>query len=166
MSALKIMKEANLLDWHTLLVGLDHGWCKKLDVIHYAENCLRRTESEINGDLIDIVSGVSLSEADLIALGLHLITELKKPLSSDMKEKALEKWRYAHIFSLLESNHSINEKINLLQEIYGEFGFPEDMLPCSIYSDSKADPLAAAQTVMLHLWQKFNVLVPALESHH
>ncbi len=48
MTAFEIMKDANLLDWHTLLVGIERGWCKKRDVIDCAEECLRQKNDEIN----------------------------------------------------------------------------------------------------------------------
>ncbi len=72
-----------------------------------------------------------------------------------MKEKALEKWRFAHISSLLKSEQSPNDKINGLQELYGEFGFPEDMASCGVYSRDRVDPLDAAGIGMQKLWQKF-----------
>jgi|GEM_PF-2656127 len=36
MSAFDVMKQASLLNWYTLLIGLERGWCKKERLIDYA----------------------------------------------------------------------------------------------------------------------------------
>ncbi|WP_423786681.1 hypothetical protein [Kerstersia gyiorum] len=50
--------------------------------------------------------------------------------------------------SLLEKETSEQEKIALLQEIYSQFGYPEDMISCSVYHNDGIDPLVAAQKVV------------------
>ncbi|MCQ8105008.1 DUF2247 family protein [Methylomonas sp. SURF-2] len=154
MSAFEMMKRANLLEWHTLLVGLEHGWCEKSHLIKYAEECLRQVYGEIDGDLISIVIGESIPDDELISVCLRFIEAYGKPLSQEKKDEALEKWRFAHLSSLLESQDSDEEKINALQELYSQFGFPEDMASCSIYNCDGIDPLDAAQNVVQKLAQK------------
>ena len=157
MSAFKIMERANLLDWHTLLVGLEHGWCEKTHLFKYAEECLRHATGEIDGDLISIVVGESIPDNELISICLHFIETHGKPLSQKKKDESLEKWRFAHLSSLLGSKDSDEEKIKALQELYSQFGFPKDMASCSVYRNNGIDPLIAAQSVVQTLPQKFNL---------
>lgn len=158
MFAFDIMKRANLLDWHTLLVGLERGWCEKTHLIEYAEECLRQTTGEIDGDLISMVAGESIPDDELISICFHFIEAHEKPLSQKMKGEALEMWRFAHLASLLESKKPDEEKINTLQELYSQFGFPEDMASCSVYSSDGIDPLDAAQNVVQKLAQRYRTL--------
>jgi hypothetical protein len=151
MSVLDVMKQANLLDWHTLLVGLEHGWCDKEMLIDYAEAALGRATGEIDGDLVSIVSGESCSEDDIISIGLHFLEAHGQPLSQGKKVEATEKWRFAHISWLLQKEGSDEEKISELQEIYAQFGFPDDMASCSIYRNNGIDPLVAARNVIAKL---------------
>jgi hypothetical protein len=69
-------------------------------------------------------------------------------MSYDKKIDAIEKWRFAHISWLLQSESSDEEKVSALQELYAEFGFPEDMASCSIYSGDQIDPLLAAGRIV------------------
>lgn len=156
MTAFEIMKRAELLDWHTLIVGLEQGWAEKTHVIKYAEECLRQTAGEIDSDLIRIVTGEDISNDDLISICLRFIKAHGKVLSQEKRGEAFAKWRFAHLSSLLESQDSDERKINALQELYSQFGFPEDMASCSIYSNEGTDPLDAAEVVVQQLMDGFN----------
>lgn len=157
MSAFKATKDVNFIDWHTLIVGLQHGWCQKIDVIKFAENALRHD----NGELINIVTGESISEKELISTCFRFIEKKGMPLSQEKKEEAVEKWRFAYLSSLLESQESDSKKIDDLQEIYSEFGFPDDMASCSVYKGDNIDPFYAAKSVVRTLAQKCK----SLKSH-
>jgi hypothetical protein len=63
----------------------------------------------------------------------------------------MEKWRFAHLSSLLEETAPDEEKIDRLQELYSEFGFPDDMASCGIYNVDHIDPLQAAKNVLQEL---------------
>lgn len=155
MSAFNVMKQVNLLNWYTLLVGLERGWCKKKSLIDYAEVVLMRVSDEIDGDLVTIALGESLSESDLISTGLRYLETCGQSMSQDIKIEALEKWRFAHLSWLLQSENSDDKKILVLQELYAQFGFPDDMISCSIYSSNKIDPLVAASRIVESLSRRF-----------
>ena len=158
MSAFEIMKNAKLIDWHALIIGLEHGWCEKKNLITYAEECLREAKGEIDSDLINIVAGESIDNEQIISICLHYIGSQKKPLSIEKKHTALEKWRFAHLTSLLESKKSEEKKINELQELYGQFGFPDDMASCSIYKNDNINPLIAAKNVVQKLTKQIHLI--------
>lgn len=155
MSAFDVIKQANLLDWHTLLVGLERGWCKKENLIGYAETVLAQATGEIDSDLVTIASGESLSEDDLISTGFHFLKTHGQPMSQKKGFEATEKWRFAYLSWLLQREGSDKEKVSELQELYAQFGFPEDMASCSIYSSNRTDPLVAARDVVEELSRHF-----------
>lgn len=65
-----------------------------------------------------------------------------------------EKWRLAFLVCISNLNSDDNEKIRLLQEVYADFYYPEDMAECSIYGDGRGDPLAAMMRVIAELSKK------------
>lgn len=152
--ALKVMRRANLVAWPTLLVGLANGWCTKYALIEHAEECLDKYSDEIDVDLVSIVAGASLPESELVDLALHYLDVHGMALSPEHKQDAKEKWRFAHLSALLEETASDEEKIDRLQELYSEFGFPDDMASCSIYNADQIDPLQAAKNVLQELSKK------------
>lgn len=158
MSAFDVMKQVNLLGWHTLLVGLERGWCTKANLIAYAETCLIQAEDEIDGDVVAIASGEGVSEGELISIGLHFLDAHGQPMSKEEKIESVEKWRFAHLAWLLRCRASDEEKISTLQELYAQFGFPDDMAGCSIYSSNCIDPLVAAEQVVESLSHKLGLL--------
>jgi hypothetical protein len=156
MSAFEIMKRADLLDWHTLLVGLEHGWCKKENLTEYADDYLRHVTSGVDDDLLSIVTGEAISDEDLITISRHFVQAHGAPLSQKKEEESIEKWRFSHLCSLLESNKTDQIKIDEIQELYSQFGFPEDMATCSIYNGVGIDPIVAAKFTVQNLEKKFS----------
>jgi hypothetical protein len=154
MPAFDVMKQANLLNWHTLLVGLERGWCKKENLIAYAETCLMQTGGEIDCDLVTIASGEEISEDELVSIGGHFLETQGQSMSPKEKIESMEKWRFAHLAWLLQCRVSNEEKISMLQELYAQFGFPDDMASCSIYNSNGVDPLVAAKHVVESLSRK------------
>ncbi|GHT89134.1 hypothetical protein AGMMS49543_28050 [Betaproteobacteria bacterium] len=158
MSAFDVMKQTNQLNWHTLLVGFECGWCKKKNLIAYAETCLMQTGNEIDSDLITIASGEEIPEDELVSIGSHFLEVQGHPMSQEAKNESIEKWRFAHLVWLLQCHVSDEEKISLLQELYAQFGFPDDMASCSIYSSNGVDPLVAAGHVVESLSRRLKLL--------
>ncbi|MBM3199228.1 MAG: DUF2247 family protein [Chlamydiae bacterium] len=155
MTVFDVMKKFKLLDWHTLLVGLQQEWCKKQDLIKYGEKILEETESAfVDDNLAIIASGETLAKEHLLTVVLNFLAKHEDVHSENEKAKAVEKWRYAHLYWLLQSDKTEQKKIDLLQELYAQFGFPDDMAECSIYSRGEVDPLVATATVVEKLSQK------------
>lgn len=149
------MKKFKLLDWHTILVGFQQEWCKKQVLIKYAEKILEETEdTSVDNNLVIIASGENVTKDDLCAVVLKFLAENENPHDEKEKMKAMEKWRYAHLYWLLLVNKTEQEKIDILQEFYAQFGFPDDMAACSIYSKEPVDPLIATASVVENLSQK------------
>lgn len=147
MSAIAVMKHAQLLDWHALLVGLERGWCADSDLVEYAQQVLPVSSGDLRKNLLDLTGGDHHSRNDLITLGLDYLFLSGDPMSSQRKLGALEKWRFAHLSELLKSDASRPEKIARLEELYAEFGFPDDMVDCIMDQAGVSDRLGAAKQV-------------------
>ena len=77
-----------------------------------------------------------------------------REIKSDDQVESLDKWRLAHLLCIASSSDSLDEKVCKLQEVYAEFGYPEDMISCSIYSSEHVCPLEAMNAVIKKLKQK------------
>lgn len=160
MSIVDFLEQANILDFHVLLVGLSNGWCEKRSLVEYAEGMLCQAAGESDSELVTLASGGNCSDEELISIGLHFLERHGQTLSEEMRLDALDKWRYAHMSCLLHKDNSAEEKITELQELYAQFGFPDDMASCSIYSRDGIDPLVAANDVIKKLSGGFNHPAP------
>lgn len=159
MNALDVVKREGLLSWHTLIYGLSHKWCEKQHLVAYADDHLLNAVDDVDLDLLQISSGLEMKDGDLIQIGLHFLEAHGQPMSDEKKEESKEIWRFAKLRSLLEASISSEEKLTQLQELYAEFGFPDDMSSCSIYAGDAVDPLLAAQHVADRLAHRFNLAI-------
>lgn len=158
MTVFDVMKKFKLLDWHTILVGFQQEWCKKEDLIKYGEKKLEEVNSTtVDDNLVIIALGENIAKDDLCTVVLNFLEKNGDVHSENQKVKAKEKWRYAHLYWLLQTNKSEQEKIDILQELYAQFGFPDDMVACSIYSREEVDPLVATARVVEKLSQKLYI---------
>jgi hypothetical protein len=158
MSLLDIMNKLNLLDWYILLVGFEHNWCNRRNLIEFAESCLHKEVGNIDSELIDLVEGRFVSDQNFM---YNLVRFLERDDHSGLefkKNEAFEKWRLVHLIALLINMDSDEQKVLKLQELYCQFGFPEDMRSCSIYSDDGVDPLDAARNVIQKLLARFTTI--------
>lgn len=156
MSVFEVMKQLKLLNWYTLLVGLERGWCKKENLIDHCEEIINQQfDADIDDGLITVIAEKNRSTEDLVTIVLQLLKNKKKPLTLEKKIEAVEKWRLAHLYWLIHQNWPEQKKLDALQELYAQFEFPDDMAACSIYSKDKIDPLVAAIRVMEKLSHKF-----------
>jgi hypothetical protein len=117
-----------------------------------------QASDEIDSDLVTIVSGEEISEDELVSIGVHLLEAQGHPMSQEEKIESVEKWRFAHLAWLLRCHASDEEKISMLQELYAEFGFPDDMASCSIYRCDGVPPLVAAGHVVESLSRRLKLL--------
>ncbi len=151
MEPIEILHKKNILDWMTLLLGLQKGWVNNFDISNYA---------------IEILSG----DIDGLDENIAMLAEARKMHKIDIQELILEisslnianvnpniKWRYALLLSLDQSNISEKAKINKLQELYADFEYPEDMESCSIYSQDNLDPLSSMRLLINDLERKIEL---------
>lgn len=142
MSPINVLINLGLLGWSTILLGLKKGWIRRKDVIDYAVDLL------VNGnndeDVAIIACGESLGDDELLNLISNHAERGDNPDDFD-------KWRLAHLISIVESDEGEQTKLDRLQEVYANFDYPEDMASCSIYSQDEIDPLVAMEKVVEEL---------------
>lgn len=142
----------DLPDWPTLIIGLDKGWVTKSEISDYALKLL--SEGQEDTDISLLAGSESLTDDEVNVL---LITLCKKEGADIAMEQTdtLEKWRLASLAALQRSSLPVQDKLERLQELYAEFGYPGDMASCSIYAQDNIDPLEALQGVVSSLEQRF-----------
>lgn len=151
----EIIKKLGLMSWQVILVGLKKGWLTRKDVVDYAiELLMSGKESE---NILLLGSSESLSDDDFYRL---INSEIVLNHDIESLEESLNKWRLANLISISQSNLVDEEKLDLLQKVYADFGYPEDMKYCSIYSSGSENPLCVMNYVIENL--KNNIV---LSSH-
>jgi hypothetical protein len=160
MTALEALKRSGLLNWQVLLVGLENGWSQKTDLIQFAQDFIERSD-KVDEDVAAIALGESLSKEDLALQVVQYLKSRKENIPEVAQSDARDKWRFGFLIALLESDKSDEEKVAELQELYGQFGFPDDMSSCSIYSNDGVDPLKAARVVAQGLEKNFHCVTTA-----
>lgn len=165
MTAFEMLMRANLLDWPILVVGLERNWCVKKNIIQFAEKCASEA-AQVDGELLTIATGESLSNPDLILCCLRYMETIGEALSPESRQRSLDQWRFSYMVLLLDGPDSVEDKINRLQELYGEFGFPEDMASCSIYSNNGIDPLTSAHIVVKQLAERLTCELTRMSEPH
>lgn len=144
MDAIEILQELGLLSWSVIGCGLEKGWMTKKQVIDYA---IKQVLNGENGNSCNI---------EIIAMGedlnSHEFLNLVNSESKDGEEQfSLKSWRLAKLIIIDNSDKSDQEKIDMLQEVYSSFYYPEDMSSCSIYANDGIDPLVAMYNVIQNL---------------
>ena len=146
------LAKRNLVDWPTLAIGLNNGWINKDAVSEHAFKLMSAGQQD--SDIAVLAGSDALSDDEVVAL----LATLCKKEGIDLQEKqshALEKWRLAMLSDLQHSSLADEDKIERLQELYAEFGYPDDMASCSIYAQNDADPIDALHHVVAALEQRF-----------
>lgn len=139
MKPLKVLANFGLLDWSSILLGFRNGWIERSDIYQYAFDLLQKGCDDKD------VSIIAESE-DLNDYELERIISNKTGGTDESID--MDRWRLAFLMCLDDNKSSEEEKICKLQEIYADFGYPEDMSSCSIYSCDGVAPLVAMNSVV------------------
>ncbi|MHC8340462.1 DUF2247 family protein [Pseudomonas sp. HLT2-19-2] len=146
MSPLNVLISLGLACWSTIFFGFRKRWIRRDDVFEYAiSQLLNGCESE---RVAIIAGGEYLSDEELLAI-------ISKQMEMTDCVADMDKWRLAFLLCIDASDDSDENKINRLQEIYADFGYPEDMASCSIYSQDGVCPLVAMNQVVKRLRERF-----------
>lgn len=130
MSLPSILSAEHLLDWPTALVGVRRGWMTPADVSDMAVATLVDEEAGFDGDLVELTSAGTLPLADVED---HLVSLAERfPLVEE--ETAVRRWLLASLVDLDRADLGEDVMLARLQEIYAEFGFPEELRYASPYN--------------------------------
>ncbi len=130
--ATQTLQAHGILDWATLLIGLQHGWSKRIDVTDFAEQWLSQHEKENDSRLVELAgdSGLEDSEFEQVLAAYVLAIDGQLP---EKKSIEVDKWRWAYLWLLSNSKLNPDAKLDRLEELYTEFHYPSDMARCSRY---------------------------------
>ena len=145
MGRVSALIEFKLLNWSTLVLGWNKGWADRKDAMEYAAYLL--------------VNGSDTDEVAVIAGGADFSDEALLEFVSQQVENSdnaadLEKWLLVHLVEISELDEGEQTKLDRLQEVYADFNYPEEMAPCSIYSQSEIEPLVAMEQAIEQLKRK------------
>jgi hypothetical protein len=150
MKPIELLINTNLLSWNTLFHGWMNGWVARIDIIRFAITLLVEKKDNDNEVIALIASGDSLSDDDLLEL-------VSSQMITADESVEIDKWRLAFLLCIAESDASEQEQIDELQDVYSEFGYPEDMSSCSIYAQDGVDPLEAMKKVVKELKEAIGI---------
>lgn len=130
MSLPSILSAEHLLDWPTALVGVRRGWMTPADVSDLAVARIVDEEAAIDSDLAELTSAGALPLADVED---HLVS-LAERFPVVEEETAVRRWLLASLIDLDRANLDEDVVLARLQEIYAEFGFPDELRYVSPYN--------------------------------
>ena len=157
------LRECALMDAGVLAAGLERGWASENDAVAYA------VEKLVAGD--DRPEALELVIGDDLDLGkaVHLLRSWARNdrLRSQNPDEARRCWMFAALVDISTSSMSPDEKLDRLEDVYAELGYPYEMRECSRYFapfESGGEvcaelwtslPLAAMEQLILRLRREF-----------
>jgi hypothetical protein len=147
-----VLLEQGLLNWSALVVGWNHKWATREDVVQYAVNWLVAHPDDHDESIVSLAGSESSSEEDIKEWLCQVALCLERfDIADDAQyHLQMDRWRYAFLVSLQAAELSDGEKIERLQRIYADFGYPQDMAGCSKYGPGP-DPLETMNAVIERL---------------
>jgi len=139
-SAFTQLKTLGLVDWGVLAFGWSHQLLSADDVADFAAH-ETGTQHEARESLL-----LATQDNEPEKIGSQL-NELAAPVVSRL---AADKWRLAHLMEIADLKADWDTKVTMLEDVYSEFGYPEDMRECSRYGGAR-DPLDAMAGVIAAL---------------
>ena len=134
---LESIDRLGLMGWDVLLVGWDRGWVTREDVSRFAID--RLLSEAVGSDDMNTVMSLALAESEkLDHLDIKALLESLIRDSFDQKTAiGKDKWRLVVLISLDAEPLDWEAKVNTLQEVMAEFGYPPDMSHCFRYGPSQ-----------------------------
>ncbi len=130
MSVSSILMSEGLLDWPTALVGVRRGWMTPTDVSDLAVARIVEASGEIDSDVAELTSATGLP---LVDLEDHLVSLVERcPVVEE--ETAVRRWLLATLIDVDGAELDEETTLARLQNIYAEFGFPEELRYVSPYN--------------------------------
>lgn len=142
-TAFKWLVDSGLMDCATVRFGYDSGWISREGVSDYFTDIV--CSDGFDGCDLALLLAVSSSLSDVELNGIVA------RLPSGGGLLVINRWRLGKLVELDLSDITDDEKICILQDIYAEFDYPEDMAGCSIYSVTSEPPLDAMRRVIAGL---------------
>lgn len=130
MSVSSVLMSEGLLDWSTALVGFRRGWMTSADVSELAVARIVEASGEIDSDVAELTSATGLL---LVDVEDHLVSLVERSPGVE-EETAVRRWLLATLIDVEGAGLGEEATLVRLQEIYAEFGFPEELRYVSPYN--------------------------------
>lgn len=145
MSPISVLVQLGLANWPTIYYGFKKGWLEREDIFEYAM-------SQIPVDR-DSQHAVTVAGSEYLS-----DEELLKAVSDGVGivdcAAEMDKWRLGFLLCVDLADASPECKVAMLQKIYADFEYPEDMASCSIYHQDGIGPLVAMRQLIERLKQR------------
>lgn len=132
---IRILEEAGFsINWTALQVGLVLGVMDFSSIAEYAVSYLEAHPCTVNKDISELIFGVP--DQDLGAYVARIINSLGLPASTKDTPQYVHLsriWRYAILKYVMQTNQEPSELLQVVDDIYSDFGYPEDMIPAIWY---------------------------------
>jgi hypothetical protein len=126
----ELLRELGLLDWSTVLVGYRRGLIDARDVSEVAVQAVIESVNEVGCELAALTSAGALSGPDVDDALVGLAGS--EPTTSH--DTAVRRWLLGRLVQLQRAELADDERLDVLQEVYAEFGFPEELRFVSRYN--------------------------------
>ncbi|QBG89854.1 DUF2247 family protein [Xanthomonas oryzae] len=138
-----------LSDWGVVNIGIRNCWIDASQVKEYAVQRIGEGD-EVSRELSSLAYDDNVNKVDL--------ENLTKKMAGIFDEgRAFNLWKLAKLVRIEEGGFSEDSKVKILQEVYAELGYPEDMADCSIYSGMGISPLACMGKIIEELKLEFDL---------
>jgi hypothetical protein len=130
MSVSSILSSEGLLDWPTALVGVRRGWMTPTDVSDLAVARVIHEDATVDSDIAELTRAAALPLSDVedrlvsLAEGCPVVEE----------ETAVRRWLLAALIDVDRAALGKEATLARLQDLYAEFGFPEELRYVSPYN--------------------------------
>ena len=135
---IEVLEQSGLLGWPTLSVGFKRGWATAADVAEFATNWLVEHPADNDPRILELAMvDASGGEGVLTLLDAYVVSTTGASPGYEISRE-VDRWRLASLKLLVDSDSEPEAILNKFEELYAEFGYPEDMAPCSRYFVSPA----------------------------
>jgi hypothetical protein len=117
------IRELTRLSWQDAAFGYHQQWFAWSDAVELA--CDYLLQGDDSAAVVEL-AGVSKVEAHFVG---EMLDRLEKISVQDHQATTAEKWLYLHLAWLYERRSAVDDPLEEVEEIYAEFGYPDDMAP-------------------------------------
>ncbi|HVZ38834.1 MAG TPA: DUF2247 family protein [Candidatus Kapabacteria bacterium] len=110
------------IDWQDILFGLENELISSTVAIEQATVILNNS-GRYEPDIVDVAS---CSPADPI---IELVARLARREQPRPEGNVREKWLYIILAWLYDHRHSIADPLSMVEEVYADFDYPEEVAP-------------------------------------
>lgn len=135
-NAFNILAQEKLLTWASLAVGIERGWVSADWVSSFAVDWLCTHPDSDDPNVTAIAGGRPDTEVLELVRQVAAGVEQFDPDDEDQYLAESDRWRFAFLTNLVRAELPDDRKMDRLQSLYAEFGYPADMAACSRYGPS------------------------------